>query len=289
MHEVSNGKLSPPTKVFRLRHQGRELRLPPGEVVLGRGAHCSYSLEDPLISRRHARLLVGVSEVVLEDLESANGVFVNGERVKGRRQLVSGDRIQLGKQELVLTAVSPESPELPSFDRSTKDTLRNPAANLRTGARRPSDPVSAEATNRLDSFALLCGVVDKVLVLGRGAEAERMLSGHLLLIITSLEHGQPPDDATAERAVTYALKLAAVTAKGEWFNYAVRFYHLLARPLPAPLVDELYRLSRIVTAIDLDLLRSYVDSLTATAERFGPAERFVLQRLQGLMRVASAK
>jgi hypothetical protein len=258
-------------------------------VVLGRGAHCSYSLEDPLISRRHARLVVGASEVELEDLDSANGVFVNGERVKGRRQLESGDRIQLGKQELVLTAIAPDSPDVHVFDRATRDTLRNPIADLRPLSRRPSDPASSEATNRLDSFALLCGVADKVLVLGRGAEAERMLSGHLLLILTGLEHGQPPDDATAERAATYALKLAAVTAKGEWFNYAVRFYHLLQRPLPGPLVDELYRLSRVVTAIDLELLRSYVDGLTAAADRLGPAERFVLQRLQGLTRVAAAK
>jgi pSer/pThr/pTyr-binding forkhead associated (FHA) protein len=287
--EVSDSKAAPPVKVFRLRHQGRELRLPPGDVVLGRGAHCSYSLEDPLISRRHARLVVGTSEVELEDLESANGVFVNGERVKGRRQLVSGDRIQLGKQELVLTALGPDSPDIALFDRATRDTLRNPVADLRPPGRRPSDPVSSEATNRLDSFALLCGVVDKVLVLGRGAEAERMLSGHLLLIMTGLEHGQPPDDATAERAATYALKLAAATAKGEWFNFAVRLYHLLARPLPGLLVDELYRLSRIVTAIDLDLLRGYVDALTAAADRLGPADRFVLQRLQGLTRVAAAK
>ena len=234
MHEVSDGKAGPPAKVFRLRHQGRELRLPPGEVVLGRGAHCSYSLEDPLISRRHARLVVGVAEVELQDLDSANGVFVNGERVKGRRRLVNGDRIQLGKQELVLTALGPESVDVPLFDRATKDTLRNPFAEPRSGTRRPSDPVSSEATNRLDSFALLCGVTDKVLALGRGAEAERMLSGHLLLILTSLEHGQPPDDASGERAATYALKLAAATTKGEWFNYAVRLYHLLARPLPGP-------------------------------------------------------
>jgi hypothetical protein len=289
VHQVSDGTGAPPTKVFRLRHQGRELRLPPGEVVLGRGAHCNYSLEDPLISRRHARLVVGVAEVELVDLGSANGVFVNGEQVRGRRRLISGDRIQLGKQELVFTALNPsDAPEVTRLDHATKDTMRNPAGEVRSSPA-VSDAFSSEATNRLDSFALLCGVADKVLALGRGAEAERMLSGHLLMILTGLEHGQPPDDASGERAASYALKLASTTAKGEWFNYAVRLYHLLHRPLPGLLVDELYRLSRVVTAIDLELLRNYVDGLTAVADRFGPAERFVLQRLQGLTRVAAAR
>jgi FHA domain-containing protein len=289
VHQVFDGKGGPPPKVFRLRHQGRELRLLPGDVLLGRGPHCSYSLEDPLISRRHARLVIGVNEVELHDLDSANGVFVNGERVRGSRRLISGDRIQLGKQELVITAVNADSPEVTLFDRATRDTLRNVTGDVRPVIQK-SDPIaSSEATNRLDSFALLCGIVDKMLALGSGLEAERTLHGHLLVLQSGLEHGQPPDDATAERAATYALKLAAATGKGEWFNYAVRLYHLLSRPLPAPLVDELYRLSRSVGPIDLELLRGYVEGLSASAERFGPAERFVLQRLQGLLRVASAK
>jgi hypothetical protein len=289
VHQVFDGKGGPATKVFRIRHQGRELRLLPGDVLLGRGAHCSYSLEDPLISRRHARLVIGANEVELHDLNSANGVFVNGERVRGSRRLISGDKIQLGQQELVLTAVNADSPEMTLFDRATRDTLRNPPAGDLRGEPPSSDPVSSEATNRLDSFALLCGVVDKMLALGSSAEAERMLHGHMMLLLSGLERGQPPDDATSERAATYALKLAAATAKGEWFDYTVRLYHLQARPLPAPLVDELYRLSRVVTAIDLELLRGYVEQLSSTAERLGPAERFVLQRLQGLLRVASAK
>jgi pSer/pThr/pTyr-binding forkhead associated (FHA) protein len=74
-----------------LPSRGRELELAAGAVI-GRGPECDVRLDDPLVSRRHARV-VGTA---IEDLGSANGLFLNSRRSEGVTPLRVGDVIQLG-------------------------------------------------------------------------------------------------------------------------------------------------------------------------------------------------
>lgn len=62
---------------------------------LGRGASVSFHLPDEQISRRHARIRTNGGVVVIQDLGSTNGTFVNGQRV-AVQQLENGDTIRLG-------------------------------------------------------------------------------------------------------------------------------------------------------------------------------------------------
>ena len=82
-----------PEKVFRIL---------PGVVrTLGRATGADFSIDAALVSRIHCRLIAtpgGGLEV--RDLESTNGTFVNGKRVQSA-QLASGDRIQIGRVELI--------------------------------------------------------------------------------------------------------------------------------------------------------------------------------------------
>ena len=95
---------------------GRRLDL-ADELVVGRRAEGEGRLgDDPALSRRHARLTRSASgEVTIEDLGSANGTFVNGERVRDRRVLALGDSIRLGSttMELAAAEVAPEPPAEP--------------------------------------------------------------------------------------------------------------------------------------------------------------------------------
>jgi hypothetical protein len=82
--------------------------MPPGgsfpverEVLVGRGEEADVALADPLVSRRHARLVPLAGAVELTDEGSANGTFVNGERVV-RAVVRAGDRIAFGDTEMVL-------------------------------------------------------------------------------------------------------------------------------------------------------------------------------------------
>jgi pSer/pThr/pTyr-binding forkhead associated (FHA) protein len=67
--------------------------------VVGRDPSCHLVLEDPLVSRRHAKLAISLGEVTIED-SSTNGVYVNDVRVEGKARLYTGDRILLGTTEL---------------------------------------------------------------------------------------------------------------------------------------------------------------------------------------------
>ncbi len=75
---------------------GRVYPLVHAETVLGRAPECDVWIEDGSISRRHARLRRGPEgRFHIEDLDSTNGTFVVGSRVK-ESELSSGDQIQLG-------------------------------------------------------------------------------------------------------------------------------------------------------------------------------------------------
>jgi pSer/pThr/pTyr-binding forkhead associated (FHA) protein len=65
--------------------------------TLGRGQKCDVLLEDPASSRLHARLSVDRGgRVLLEDLHSRNGTFLDGDLVVGRRHVPEGGRIKVG-------------------------------------------------------------------------------------------------------------------------------------------------------------------------------------------------
>ncbi|CAN5922137.1 hypothetical protein BH11MYX4_BH11MYX4_53560 [soil metagenome] len=89
---------------FRLRYLQHDLELNEGTFAVGRNASCQLSLDDPLVSRRHAIFEHQAGTVTLEDLNSRNGVIVNGQRIEAKIHLNVGDRILIGSQELTLLA-----------------------------------------------------------------------------------------------------------------------------------------------------------------------------------------
>src|ERR1017187_7837009 len=78
----------------------KEFPLKPGVSILGRLALSDVHLPTPDLSRKHAQVIVGPSGVFVVDLESENGVVVNGRKVD-KVQLMDGDVLTLGKQRLV--------------------------------------------------------------------------------------------------------------------------------------------------------------------------------------------
>jgi serine/threonine protein kinase len=80
----------------------REVPLPRGEHVLGRGRDAAVHLSHKSISRHHARIAIADSGVTIEDLQSRNGTWVRGERVESARPLFDGDEIRLGSVAMTL-------------------------------------------------------------------------------------------------------------------------------------------------------------------------------------------
>jgi hypothetical protein len=68
-------------------------------ALLGRGDQADIRLEDGFASARHARLVPQGDVMVLEDLGSTNGTYLNGEPLRGPQPLHAGDRIRIGDSE----------------------------------------------------------------------------------------------------------------------------------------------------------------------------------------------
>jgi hypothetical protein len=70
-----------------------------GGAVLGRSDQVDIQLHDEFSSSRHARLVPQGDAIVLEDLGSTNGTYLNGEPLSGPQPLHDGDRIRIGDSE----------------------------------------------------------------------------------------------------------------------------------------------------------------------------------------------
>ena len=75
---------------------GKELKIPTPKCVIGRGEDCHLRPKSEAISRQHCVVYVKSGELMVRDLKSKNGTFVNGEQVTADRVLKSGDTIQFG-------------------------------------------------------------------------------------------------------------------------------------------------------------------------------------------------
>jgi hypothetical protein len=73
-------------------------------AVMGRGDQAEIRLEDPFASSRHARLVRQGGIIVLEDLGSTNGTYLNEELLTGPQPLHTGDRVRIGDSEFTYVA-----------------------------------------------------------------------------------------------------------------------------------------------------------------------------------------
>ncbi len=92
-----------PPDVFCLRGTAGEFTLTEGTHVVGRQEGVSIVISDRQVSRNHAALTVQNGQVAIEDRASANGTFVNGQRLTAPRTLKAGDQLKFGDVLLVLT------------------------------------------------------------------------------------------------------------------------------------------------------------------------------------------
>jgi predicted component of type VI protein secretion system len=274
---------------FRLRYLQHDLELNEGTFAVGRNASCQLSLDDPLVSRRHAIFEVAGGAVTIEDLASRNGVIVNGHRIEGKVNLSVGDRILIGSQELTLLAARDMQQSGGGVGKMTlpKMKVSTPSSGF-PPAQIESDP-EPSMVRRADQFKLLSGVAEKALAMGKAGEAERLLASALADVIESSRAGRPLPPTLVDQAAKFSAKLATATGKGAWADYVIELYAAQKRPCPAHVIDELYNAMRKVTAVDLHRLRNYVATLRQNLPRYGPAERFLFQRLEGLERLAALR
>jgi predicted component of type VI protein secretion system len=278
---------------FRLRHLQHDFELGLGEFAIGRSPECQLSLDDPLVSRKHALLVVSPESVLIKDLGSRNGVVVNGTKIDTSRVLLDGDRIVIGSQEMTIMARPATTG--PQYVRRSTTGAQTLSSYARPHSLEPTklhtEPMKelSKDTKRVDSFPLLSTLADKALALGRPEDAERILSSLMLEVLNNAQRGDVLPAETVDQAALYGVRLAGATSKGSWVDYVITLYGAVRRPCPASIVDELHSVVRKTSAVDLTGLRAYVEMLRASAVGFGPADRFLVQRIEGLERLVASK
>jgi EmrB/QacA subfamily drug resistance transporter len=75
-----------------------------GSATIGRAPECDLQVLDSEVSRLHAKVTVRDGAAAIDDLRSANGTYVDGERILARTTLAPGDRIQIGEATIELTS-----------------------------------------------------------------------------------------------------------------------------------------------------------------------------------------
>lgn len=279
-----------------------DMELGSGSLLIGRLPECDVLLSDTLVSRMHARISVQGESVVIEDLHSTNGVYVNGQRVSHSTVLCEGDRILIGTIEFSLfesrdsslmrvraaRAVSsaPGDRVTPLINPSELAAARQavtkavgklvPAVPLQV----PSKPEAVPSTARADALKMIGGLADRLAATGNLEEAAQVLSGHLRRILKGANAGLQVTEEVAGAASHHAITLARWTKLPLWADYVVEL-HLSARLVMSAVT--LAAFEAVISKLDYDrmLLGYYVDGIKDRTD-LEPDERRRVERLRFL-------
>lgn len=241
---------------YRLRFLLQELELAGPEIVLGRSPDCQVTIEDPLVSRRHACISLMGSHPTIHDLGSRNGVRLNGELVTGRAVLQHNDRVRLGTQDLVFVVVDGE--------RGTRQTRATGMIHQCMHCGRPfpgespvcphcgTTQVPATQTAEFDTitglvvepdtgwaFQLLGEVVERALNADRIAEAERAMQRAAKEIDERVRSNRGLDALSLSKLSLYALRLTEAQGKLEWVRWVCDLHKAHGTMLSADVLDFL--------------------------------------------------
>ncbi len=239
---------------YRLRFHLQEVDLQRGITLIGRSEECEVTIEDPLVSRRHARIVIDEDEVTLEDLGSRNGVKLNGKTLRGSTRLTDGDRVRIGTQEFVFCRVEVEQ----SRRAKTTGVLRLCAQCKLPYAREMLACPNCGATEQTDeetlsgsfgatsqhswSVQLLIEALEKAESLDRRLDAERILRRATTLLEERLSSGGRIHQEQVVPLARVAARMGLSTDDPSWGSWIASFYTRAAIFPPAQVSDDLSRL-----------------------------------------------
>lgn len=276
---------------YRLKYRASWIALPIGDFVIGSSRTCNLVITDPGLAPRHLRFRTSDRQVVVEDLESTTGTFVNGEKLKAPRLVKHNDRVRAAQQELtVIEDLGPSAAAGSSTARIRHSLPVRPTASegspvSRSSAERlPPDAPVPERASEPSAFDVLAGLAFKALAMGDTKDAERILEPRLSTFLERAKT-EPPREAAMKEATRMALRLASATGRTFWIDYVFRLHTTTMRLVPADIIEQLYDLVRKISYHDARIIREYGLALRARGEPLTPAEKFLLSRAEGLLRV----
>lgn len=270
---------------YRLRLLLQEFDLPPGETILGRSPECHVTIDDPLVSREHAKILVEGDRVLVRDLGSRNGLKVNGQQVQTETVLDDGDRIRIGNQEVVFSrVVAAKRPGRPtgSLRHCRKcqtpyvaEAPQCPNCGYSPGADETLSGTAPVGNLDRDSWSLQLQVelLDKALSLGRLADADRVLGRIAVAVDERMSAGMAVDPSQLEGAFSGAIRLASAQGEIQWLRWVLSVSARIGRPPSRAVVEALRVLPPIFLASASKQLDDAVEALGRKRENLDEAAR----------------
>lgn len=155
-------------QVLKGEHEGQKFHI-TGAMTFGRSVKCELCFSDQELSRRHCEFFLKDDVLELKDLASANGVFVNQQKVS-TAVLQPGDQVRMGSMTLLVIGPRVAAPQAVDEDATLfmpmaqvpkavpRPDSRPPVANpLRATARKHEEP--AEAIRQAPRWILMAGVM----------------------------------------------------------------------------------------------------------------------------------
>jgi hypothetical protein len=269
-----------------------EWELERGALVIGRGPEANVVIEDPLVSRAHARLTVLEDErVIVDDLHSTNGLFINGMRLaRPSAGLSEGDRLLIGTTEISVFSTR-ASATMPIGKRIGEVRLTpkpRPALNPPVpAAAAPKQPAAnpIPTTERSDAVELVGLLAARLMASGHPLEATRVLSEHLNNVLLGASAGLSVPMSVLDHATRYALDLYRWTRRPSWIDYPFEL-HVACHQMPSEAsIDALEELYTTTPGVDRSLVEYLVQTLKS---RQGGVRREEQVRLVRLIRLAQA-
>ena len=228
---------------YRLRFLLQEVDLPPGDTIIGRSSTCQITIDDPLVSREHAKIRVEHDRLTIEDLGSRNGVQVAGKSIKVATELVDGDRIRIGAQELVLCASATGAQQ--NGPRRTTGWMchcascgmpyptESPACPAcGTKERTQEDTLAGPASDRDWALELAAEAVMRALNKQSWDDVERLLLRARLHVEQRLADGGRLDQRPLHGVGDAAVALACARGDMAWVRWALSLYATLGQVPP---------------------------------------------------------
>lgn len=255
---------------FSLLYRGNALPL-RATAVIGRSPACRVLLEGPGVSRRHARIMVNDDGVAIEDLGSANGVLVNGERIVGLHKLKEGDWLTIGGHSLQLVV----------DDRPAKSF-----SGHRDEDDEPDEVDFGTSTQRASQLVLTGEAALEMIEVGLVHEAEQLLGARLQHLLSEARDAHKIEDSKRREAARFSLELAMATGNARWIEYLFQLFEASRGVMPAEVVAIISTAAlRVTGPINLKSAEAYLSLLRdgqagAEKEDIEVAER-VLRELRG--------
>jgi FHA domain len=262
---------------YRLRFVLQELDLPQGGTIIGRSLDCHLTLEDPLVSRRHARIVVDDAGARIEDMGSRNGVRVNGAVIREPVALRNGDRVRIGTQDFVFCCVdaggrahSRTTGQLRLCANCRLPYPRELLACPNCEATEQTDDDTLTGSGRAAAHAwnvqLMVESLERALRLSRLEDAERIVQRAIAQIEEVVLAGGVLDAGALAALSVQATVTTLASGDPAWAHWVLDVYGRIGRVPPLAVTERMGE----VAAKHRQLVRDALDELLARLE-VGPS------------------